>query len=446
MFDMPAVSAPTPVASSSSLAIFHYSRDNVGLNNPQEDPMYAQHSSTCGAPTNPPSLAGMHLINTWQQTTFTCNHHIMTTGLDGGFGAITLQPPVEADWSTGPVTITVQVSLLQMNRRDWIGFFLTPFSEQLQEPAFSFDAGLNGEPKDALRIALGGQDGPAMCAFPVVNFQEVDSDQFSNGCNWSQSVPKSKLIPGKPNTVKMVISSTHVTVSDPVDGITWMDKNINLPFTKGVFQMVTYNYDQLKACPSGTTAPTTNWSCAPDTWHWHGVSISRAHPITIIPARETMWDATHNVMNFPKSAPSNSFLEFYAYGTRVQVSFDGGATWKAASKQLAGNAGASGGDDYWMAVPESTTKVLVRGQDWDGSNSFFVRDATILSETASGFSANTGTTTPGTSVSATNQPTPAAQSTPRPASPQPIQNVPCAIVVNGKLQIGTCSGTFQQGG
>lgn len=448
-FDFGAVTSPQPIASSPELAIFHYARDEEGLKNPQTDPFYAQHGANCSAPTTPLTLATMHLVTTWQQTVWNCNHHLMTAMLHDGFGAITLQPPVEPDWSQGPVTITSMVSVARMSSRDWISFFLTPFDQQLEEPASSFDAGVNGEPQDALRIDMvNNAPHVTFCATVVRNHQdnELGADL---PCNSFETVPSASQIFGKPITLQFVLSTTHLTVRDVTDNITWVDTGLSLPFTRGVFQMVSYSYDQLKDCPDGTQPPTTNWSCAPDTWHWHMLKISRARPITYIPASESMWDDTHNVMTFPRPAPVNSYLEFYAYGANVQISLDGGKTWKAATIANEGNKHGDGsGDDYWMSIPAGTTRVLARGQTWWSGDGFFARDATIVSETPSSIQMNAGrmsdmggqTMAPATRVTLQN----GSQQSATPST-QHIDRVPCGIVINGKLKIGTCTGNFSNG-
>jgi hypothetical protein len=426
--DFGAPAGPTGVASSSRIGLYHYSRIREGLSNPQTDPMYGQHSTTCSPPTNPPTLAGDHLITTWQETAFACAHHFMTALQDSGFGAVTMQPPVEADWTSGPVTITLDVSLFRTSSRDWFRVFLTPFTEQLQEPAFSFDAGGNGEPRDALSIDMKGEaPDVAFCSTTISNYQETQGQ-----CRWWVYEKPSVQIPGKPTTLTITLSSTHLTMTDPTTGVTFIDESMSLPFSRAALQIVSYAYDQGKTCSA-----ITKLTCSADTWHWHGVSVSQADPVTLLPATQPMQDATHNSFDFPTPAPSGSFLSFYAYGLNIQTSLDGGVTWQNAPMQGEGHPRTDGsGDNYWLPVPAGTQHVLVRGQGWYGGP-FFARDATLLSENASGqpVPSPTATNTPGSSPTPTLSPT----ATPGPFT---ITNVPCIITVSGVQMIGTCTGTF----
>jgi hypothetical protein len=424
-FDFGAPASPTGVASSSRLGLYHYSRIREGLTNAQTDPMEAQHSSTCTPPTNPPTLAGDHLITTWQETVFACAHHLMTALQDSGFGAVTMQPPVEADWTSGPVTITLNVSLFRTSSRDWFRIVLTPFAEQLQEPAFSFDVGGNGEPQSGLSIDMkGNAPDVAFCSTIISNYRESGGQ-----CNWWVYEQPAAQVPGKPATLTITLSSTHLTVADPVTGVTFISENLSLPFSRAAIQLVSYAYDQGKTCGSITTL-----TCAADTWHWHGISVSQADPITLLPAREPMQDNTQNVMDFPQPAPAGSVLSFYAYGLNVATSLDGGLTWQLAPRQQAGNPRTDGsGSLYWAPVPAGTQRVLVRGSGWYGG-AFFARDGTLLSEQGA---------TPLPSPTATASPTasPTATATPGPSSIS-ISDVPCTITVAGVPMIGTCSGTF----
>src|SRR4029077_17407044 len=123
------------------------------------------------------------------------------------------------------------------------------------------------------------------------------------------------------------ISQNHIRFGIPSIGLWWVDTAANIPFSRGVVQLIHHSYD---ACKDQTT--TTANPCTADTWHWSNFGISQSIPFTILNGSARAANAQSATVSFPAGAPANSFLRFEGIGT-IQVSFDGGHTFQAARVQ-----------------------------------------------------------------------------------------------------------------
>jgi hypothetical protein len=87
-------------------------------------------------------------------------------------------------------------------------------------------------------------------------------------------------------------------------------------------------------------------------------------------------DSQTSVIQLGQPAPANAHLRFAGIGRNLEVSFDGGATWQLAQKNLQGN------DEYhfasyWTPIPVGTTAVMFRGSSWGSGEAWQARDITV---------------------------------------------------------------------
>jgi hypothetical protein len=122
------------------------------------------------------------------------------------------------------------------------------------------------------------------------------------------------------------------------------------------------------------------------TWHWDDFTIAPAVPFTILTPKlgpdgsRVRWvDAATAAtpVEFERGAPVDSYLRFSAYGTGIQVSFDGGATWSAARRQPARFDRTDRFRSYWSPIPAGKSAVLFRSSPAAGT--WLVRDVTVWS-------------------------------------------------------------------
>src|SRR5260221_7734933 len=172
------------------------------------------------------------------------------------------------------------------------------------------------------------------------------------------------------------ISQNYLRFGVPSIGLWWVDTAANIPFSRGIVQVIHHSYDACKDQATSMANP-----CVADTWHWSNFGISQSVPFTIINGSPRSANAASTTVNFPAGAPANSFLRFEAIGT-IQMSFDGGHTFQAARRQpIIGDHGVIHDEHfspYFTPIPAGVASVLFSGQGgWVGP--WWVRGPSILS-------------------------------------------------------------------
>ncbi len=323
--------------------------------------MDAQHGPNCESP------ATTHDVTAYEDTVYQCNNHIMTAINASGYGLIYLTPNQMVDFSEGEAVIRWDMSTERRSLRDWVDVWITPYDDNLQLALMNWLPDLNGEPHNAVHIDMGDFNGPTFGASVYRNFQE-DSLESTWWVPYNDFLEPS---PQRRDTFELRISRTHIKFGMPDYNFWWVDTDISpLNWTQGVIQFGHHSYNPWKDGNGG-----------PQTWHWDNVFVEPAVPFTILKAdRRYVNSSGSNRVNFSAPAPANSHLRFAGIGGNLQVSFDNGSTWQNAAYQK--HRDYSFADEsfksYWMPIPQGTSSVLFRGQDWWGGGWHF-RDISIWS-------------------------------------------------------------------
>ena len=344
------------------------------------DSMMAQHGADCSAPP------ATHMVSSWQDAVFLCKNHVMTAISAGGYGVIYLTPDHMFDWSQGTATLSFPVSTFRSSDRDWIDLWITPFNEQLQLPLESWLPDLQGPPKDALHIRMNEfNQGTIWTAETYSNYQATGL-----GGNWWTTLES--VMPASPTvrtTFQLDLSTSHLRFGIPLlptgGSMYWIDTGINLPFTRGIVQLGHHSYtpDKSAGCGPPVEQKALGLGCAPNTWHWGGIVMTSAVAFTYLKASQRVLGPNGITSTaFPGSAPAGSFLRFSGIGT-ISVSYDGGKSWTNPSIQQESTHSVDHFESYWTPVPQGTSSVMFRGQNWYGGP-WMARDISIMSQSQSG--------------------------------------------------------------
>lgn len=329
------------------------------------DSMAAAHGPGCEPPP------GQHANTSYEGAVFLCRDHLMTAIRASGYGVIYLTPNQMVDFSAGEAVIRFDVSTLRTSNRDWIDLWITPYEDNLQAPLEDWLPDLNGEPRRAIHIRMrfgtAGNLTGAFEAFVIDQFDDTVVPLRRTAGYESYFTPSAALR----QTFELRLSPTHIKFGMPVHDLWWIDSDIApLSWTAGIVQFGHHSYNPMKDCPL---------TCSPNTWHWDNVSISPAVPFTILRADRRFVDPTQpGPLSFPRPAPAGSHLRFSGIGNGIEVSFDGGATWRAAVIQVQETTSSDHFRTYWTPIPAGTSSVMVRGQNWWGGK-WHVRDISIWS-------------------------------------------------------------------
>ena len=379
-----------------------------GYQNGGLDPMMAAHGSDCAAPP------ANHSVTSYQNAVFLCNNHVMTAMNAGGYGAIYLTPDHMFDWSQGTASLSFPVSTFRTSDRDWIDLWITPFSDNLELPLESWLPDLQGPPKNALHIRMNEFNmGTIFTAETYTNYQ-------ASGIvgNWYTTL-ESVMTPSTTirSTFELDLSQSHIRFGIPIlptgGSMYWIDTAINLPFTQGVVQLGHHSYtpDKSNGCGPPVEQQALSLGCAPNTWHWGGLSMSSAMAFSIARANSRVVSAaTGTSTTFPVAAAAGSFLRFNGIGT-LSTSFDGGKTWSTPQTQQESKHALDHFENFWTPIPQGTSSVMFRGQDWYGGP-WLARDLAIWSQSANGGTPVAPPTSAGSSAPPVKPPSPVP--TPKP--------------------------------
>lgn len=352
-------SSPQPFPSSSAWNVVVHSRDITTWDTLEM--IHAEHGDDCSpAPAT-------HAIEDYADMVFLCRNHLMTAINAGGYGVIYLTPNQMVDFSKGEAVIEFDLSTKRGSLRDWVDIWITPYEDNQELPLRDWLPDLNGEPRRAVVVAMDTFNGGTNFDLSVVrNFQA--QDYMGNlGLLLEDYVEPSAT---RRDRFELRISRTHIKFGMPQYNLWWIDQDIPaLDWSSGVVQFGHHSYNPKKDC--------TN--CGPSTWHWDNVKILPAIPFTMIPAQQRAADENRGTqVTFDSPAPQDAYLRFAGIGNNLEVSFDGGRTWKKAVKQAQEMEDEGHFSSYWMPIPEGTKAVRFRGQPWWGGH-WHVRDLSIWS-------------------------------------------------------------------
>lgn len=330
----------------------------------QPDPMNADHGTDC---TPPPAT---HSITSYEDSVFVCHDHMMTAINAGGYGVIYLTPNQQVDFSNGEAVIRWDMSTARKSSRDWVDLWITPFADNLQLPLQSWLPDLDGPPRRSIHIFMDNFNGGTV--FKAELYRDFNS-QSLDGNSWTTY--ETFLTPSQTrrDTFELHISRTHLKFGMPAYDFWWVNTDIPaLDWSQGIVQFGHHSYNPGKACNFDGT-------CGPNTWHWDNVYISPATTFTIFRANQRHVDPTTPPdITLPAPAPTNAFLRFAGVGPHIEVSFDGGQTWRSAQAPNQNEFIAEHFWSYWMPIPSGVSGLQIRGQDWYGGV-WMVRDISVWS-------------------------------------------------------------------
>jgi hypothetical protein len=414
------VAAPAP--SVPGLDIYTHSRDRTTWADDGLDPMTIDHGSMCEAPpaTHPSHQPRMQ----YAESAFVCRDHLMTAIRADGYGAIYLTPHQLVDFTTGPATISFDMSTFRSSDRDWIDIWVTPYEDNLPAPLEDSRPALNGPPKRAFHVLLGGASG--FNTFVYRDFLPTKINPYST-LLWDHFLTPSA---SRRDRFELRLSAGSYSFCMPTYGRCWSAPTGSpispaLDWTRGVVQVAHHSYNPLKSCNADGT-------CGPGTWHWDNLSVSPSVPYTVIRSNERSareaTDGATMTLTFPQPAPANAHLRAMVYGSGVQVSFDNGASWAAMARQPSGKTPSEFGVwPYWHPAPAGATSALIRTTVWGAAGTGQVEYAALWSLDAAAQPPTptvlpTETTVP--TPDPTNTPAPTATSTPIPPTATEVPPTP----------------------
>ncbi len=323
--------------------------------------MEARHGADCGAPP------ATHPISSYKDAVFQCRNHMMTAIKASGYGVIYLTPNQLLDFSQGESLVRFDLSTLRTSGRDYVDVWITPYADNLQLTFEDAAVDLSGPPRNAVQVRMDFGNN-TFKAIIYRNFQPTSVESASAGVAY-----ESFLTPdaARRDTFELRLSRTHISFGMPGYNFRWVDAAIpDLGWSQGVVQLGHHSYNPLKDCDE---------PCSANTWHWDNVIVAPARPFTILRADRTFVDSTITAaVGFPQAAPANAHLRFAGIGNKLEVSFDGGATWRAAELQAQDPSFVKEEHfkSYWMPIPAGTQQVRFRGQAWWAAD-WRIRDITV---------------------------------------------------------------------
>jgi hypothetical protein len=296
------------------------------------------------------------------------------------------------DFTGGEASIKFALSTLRTSAFDWVDLWITPWADNLALPLDGALAGvdLQGPPRYAVHIRMAGdRTHTTFEAYAVMNHKETrlpsDPRTYESFLTPTSTFRDTFELQISKARVKFGITA-RTAGAQTHPAFTWIDTKYNVPgwFTSGVIQFGHHSMNQSLADNDGVGG----------TWHWDDYRITPALPFSIIRAvRDASGNRPRSVdqgnaataVTFERAAPAESFLRFGAIGAGIEVSFDGGGTWDAATIQAADDDRADRFRSYWTPVPVGATTVRFRSMLHPRKNesvpggAFLVQDFSIWS-------------------------------------------------------------------
>lgn len=325
------------------------------------EPMAAQYSRTCDEPPN------THSISRYDEAVYQCQDHISTAINATAYGVIYMTPAYIVDFSE-KATIRFELSTARQTSRDWVDLWISPYDEQLVYPLNAWLPDLAGEPRNAVHIRLDLNPNSRWYAETVDNFEVYELTGTADAWQGYEEF----IAPSfqERQVFELEISPDHLRFGMPEHNFWWYDEEIpELDWSSGIVQFGHHSYSPESACDA-------DGSCHATTWHWDNIAIEPTEPFTIIHSESRFADAENPSMTFERNAPRGAYLRFAGIGDEMEVSFDGGESWKKAQEQAQENAGGDRFRSYWMPIPTGTERVNFRSTGWWGGT-WHVRDVSL---------------------------------------------------------------------
>lgn len=405
-------SAPLPISRSSEFGHFDvqaHSRDSAA----GFDGMAAQHGADCAAPP------ATHFVQSFEDSVFICNGHVMTAANAGGYGMIALTPSQLLNCSAG-CSVQWDMSTERMSLRDWPDVWLTPWADNLTLP-FSEDVGsvdLQGPPRQGVRVAANaGRNAWKVTTIGGYNETPLDTAWW---VDMDSGITAGTNQAAVRQTFKLTITPGHVRferlASATATAIVWVDANAPVLLAPDyVVQFAQHSYNPFKD-GAGVAA----------TWHWSGFELNPSTPFTLIKGDRSL--TANGTVVFAQPAPANAYLRFTGL---CKVSVDG----VVATKQRVLRVGSAA--SYFIPIKQGKQSVNISfaNDDWYTMNfGCRAQGFSIWSKTGGSPStptpASTPTLTPSTATpAATLPPTSTASPIPPTATSSPVSSpTPTAIV------------------
>jgi hypothetical protein len=335
--------------------------DITGNGNWGRSGAYADHGPNCEPPGHDGSVE--HEPAEPKDFVYRCANHVMTVAHSGGVGAIMLTPLQVVDLSDGPVTIRFDISSYDSSNREYPGLWIQAYGRQLTYPD------MQGASENSLHIREDDDGGQWN---RLVQF--FDGGKALGGAGTTGNFDRRTLSVDpefgsaqQRQTIEIVLSKTHVTVTLLENGHVWIDRDLARPldYDLAVVSFEHWVYNGSKGCME--SAPCVS------TWHWDNFMLTDSRPLTEV--RTTAqggykfnW-STPREREFPFASvpPAGSFLrgDLVSKGD-LEISFDGGATWETARLQPTvrrtedDNKENGRPTTIWHPIPAGTTSVWVR--------------------------------------------------------------------------------------
>ena len=328
-------------------------------------PMEADGGANCE-----PSPA-VHRIREYSDSVYQCDGHIMSA-INGSAHAVAyLTPAVITEFSTETESIIrFDISTARKSNLDWVDLWITPYNDHMIYPLESWQPDLTGEPRRAIHIRMDSSWNSFWTAEQIENFQSTRIPGTSSSWQGYETF----LTPdaNRRDTFELRLSQTHIKFGMPEYDFWWIDHILEQPlsWSNGIVQFGHHSANVEDSCEGDA-------DCSPNTWHWDNIMIDPAYPFTMLPADGRYVDAsTDRTVFFQGPAPRGAQLRFAGIGNDLEVSFDGGNSWKSAELQAQAVLGDEKFKSYLMPVPRGTESVTFKGNDWWGGP-WHVRDISI---------------------------------------------------------------------
>ncbi|NND02207.1 MAG: calcium-binding protein [Acidimicrobiia bacterium] len=359
-------SSPANFASTPDITVSTNSR--VGSTRDKLAAMQADHGSNCAGPPS------KHTVDDYEEAQFRCRNHMMTAISSGpdpldNYAVSMFSPNAILDFSAGEAVIQFDVSTLRRSKRDWFDIWITPWKD-LQRIPVQERPSMQGPPKNGILIALKSFTDTG--SFDVEVHKNFNESQIDGPVEWIGYEDFLEPSPTVRSTFEIRLTKNHVVVGMPYEPFYWISEPIpgGLPFDKGVVQFGHNSYDVFDC---------DGCSVGPNTWHWDNIYLAPAEPFTALAAnRRHVDNSSASFVTFADPAPKNAAIQFTGIGFDLEVSFNGGATWKPAVTQHNREIHHWRWKNYHMPVPQGTTRVDFRGTNpYDGH--WQIQDISVIS-------------------------------------------------------------------